>query len=233
MAISVVIPTLNEQDYIGNLLSNLESQTLKPDEIIVVDGNSEDQTQKTVTKFKNAKFIKTKRGVGYQRTIGAKSAKSDLIYFFDADTRIDKDFIKNTSKYMNQNNLDISVPLYLPYKSTLIIKSIYWLFNFLFIIFQKIFPSGAGSCIIVKSKLVKKVNYFNSSLTYEDINFIRKAARVGKFRVLWQKVYVSDRRFRKYGSLKMLALYLILSIFFITGQFKLANKIKYSFGNYN
>ncbi len=233
MAISVVIPTLNEQDYISNLLNDLKSQTLKADEIIVVDGYSDDSTQKMVAKFKNIKFLKTKRGVGLQRTVGAKLAKYELVYFFDADVRLDKNFIKETSGFMNRNNLGISIPIYTPYKSTLVIQSIYWLFNSLFIIFQKISPSGAGSCIIVRSEILKKVNYFNSNLTYEDIEFIRKSAKISKFSVAPFKLYVSDRRFKKYGPFKMLGLYLLLSMFFITGQFKLANSIRYSFGNFN
>lgn len=233
MAISVVIPTLNEEDYISDLLNDLKSQTLKPDKIFVIDGNSDDSTKRKVNKYRHVKFIQTKRGVGFQRTTGAKLAPSGLVYFIDADVRLEKDFIKNTTTIIKSNNLDVAVPLYIPNNSTILINSIYWIFNILFILFQKISPSGAGSCIIVKSQILKKVEYFNKSLIYEDIEFIRKASRVGKFSVLNQKVYVSDRRFKKYGSLKMLGLYLLLSVFFITGQFKLANSIKYSFGNFN
>ena len=44
-AISVIVPTLNAGRQIDTLLTRLEQQTRKPDEIIVVDSSSEDITQ--------------------------------------------------------------------------------------------------------------------------------------------------------------------------------------------
>ena len=45
MKVSVIIPTLNAEKFIGNLLKNLiKVQTLKPDEIIVIDSSSQDKT---------------------------------------------------------------------------------------------------------------------------------------------------------------------------------------------
>ena len=43
--VSVIIPTLNEQDYISDILQDLYHQTRQPDKIIVVDGHSSDNTQ--------------------------------------------------------------------------------------------------------------------------------------------------------------------------------------------
>ena len=49
--ISVVIPAYNEEKYIENCLKSLLSQEEMPDEIIVVDNNSTDQTSKIVKKY--------------------------------------------------------------------------------------------------------------------------------------------------------------------------------------
>lgn len=43
-AFSVVIPTLNAENTIGSLLRELAQQTVEPEEILVVDSQSEDQT---------------------------------------------------------------------------------------------------------------------------------------------------------------------------------------------
>lgn len=43
-AYTVVIPTLNAENTIGMLLSALLQQTVKPEEIMVVDSQSEDRT---------------------------------------------------------------------------------------------------------------------------------------------------------------------------------------------
>ena len=232
LKISIVIPTLNEENYLGLILKDLEKQTLKPYQVIVIDGNSKDETAKIARKFR-AKLIKTGRGVGLQRTAGAKIAAGDLVYFFDADVRINKNFLHDTSATFIKNNLDIAIPLYVPFKSTVPIRLIYQFFNILFFITQHLTPSGAGSGIIVKNTIFKKAGYFKHDLTYDDIEFIRRVASRHKFGIIKETLFVSDRRFRKYGVVKMLALYLILSLFFLTGQFRLANFIKYSFGSFS
>ena len=78
---SIVIPCLNEEKYLPKLLTNLEKQTLKDFEVIVVDGQSEDKTLAKATSFNNRLKIKTlkadKRNVSFQRNLGAKNAKGE------------------------------------------------------------------------------------------------------------------------------------------------------------
>lgn len=232
MTLSVIIPTLNEQNYIGDLLKDLCSQTSKPDEIIVIDGNSQDKTLKVVSCYKNIKVKVTQKGVGLQRRTGGSLARGHLLIFLDADVRLKDRFLEVVIKNFTDKKLDIAVPLYLPYKSTYLISAVYWFFNIIFIVTEKFLPSGAGSCLIVKKSLLNKVGSFNPELTYDDIEFIRRAGKRGKFGVINQPVYVSDRRFRKYGTIKMFILYLTLYIFFSFGLFKQANMIKYKFSTF-
>ena len=49
--VSVVIPALNEADSIRGLLENLLNQTVKPDEIVITDGGSTDDTAQIVEEF--------------------------------------------------------------------------------------------------------------------------------------------------------------------------------------
>jgi len=49
---SIVIPTLNEEKYLPNLLNDLTKQKEKDFEIIVVDGKSEDRTIDIAIKYK-------------------------------------------------------------------------------------------------------------------------------------------------------------------------------------
>ena len=51
MTASIVIPTLNEENYVGSLLSDIARQTRKAHEVIVVDGNSQDATASLVERF--------------------------------------------------------------------------------------------------------------------------------------------------------------------------------------
>ena len=44
MRLSVVIPALNEERHLSQLLSDIQRQTQSPDEVIVVDAGSSDAT---------------------------------------------------------------------------------------------------------------------------------------------------------------------------------------------
>jgi glycosyltransferase involved in cell wall biosynthesis len=54
---SIVIPTLNEENYVGSLLSDIARQTRKAHEVIVVDGNSQDATASVVERFPGVDLI--------------------------------------------------------------------------------------------------------------------------------------------------------------------------------
>ena len=88
---SIIIPTLNEENYLPALLNSLKGVTF-PIEIIVVDGNSDDNTATVVEKFKpfffnnsSLRLLTSKRGIALQRNFGATEAKYDLLIFCDAD----------------------------------------------------------------------------------------------------------------------------------------------------
>ena len=90
MKISVIIPTFNEELTIKETLDAI-SRLVNVDEIIIVDGDSADQTieiieNNTMTKpFKLIKFGEANRGKQMQE--GAKHASHDIFWFLHADTR--------------------------------------------------------------------------------------------------------------------------------------------------
>lgn len=89
---SIVIPTLNEEAYIGNLLSDLQKQDYPDFEIIHVDAHSHDNTCQVVDTFKKVLNISTiysdRKNLSHQRNLGADHAQGKYVIFVDADTRI-------------------------------------------------------------------------------------------------------------------------------------------------
>ncbi len=88
--ISIVIPTLNEQKYIGRLLRSLEGQEQSPAfEVIVVDCSDDDLTRQAVLQDQGALDLAYVRAaakdIGAQRNLGAGKASHDLLLFLDAD----------------------------------------------------------------------------------------------------------------------------------------------------
>lgn len=231
--ISVIIPTLNEEERIGTLLKTLTHQTYAPTEIIVVDGNSTDQTQSIVRKYKQARVLTVKNpSPGRQRTAGGKEAKGEILFFLDADVEIQSDTIDRLMNEFERKRLAIAVPLYSPSSENISIRLVYGIFNILFFLLQFFQPSGAGSAIIVRKDVFRKVGGFKPDHHYDDIVFIRKAASYGTFRQIRIPVTVSSRRFEQYGILRMTFHYAILSVLFFFGLYSTAEKLQYEFGNY-
>ncbi len=89
MKVSVVVITRNEEVYIKDLLDSLVTQTVLPYEIIVVDAESTDNTQKIVRncmkKYNFVKLFIQKGTRGEGRNFGAAKATGDAIAFIDAD----------------------------------------------------------------------------------------------------------------------------------------------------
>lgn len=95
MFISIIIPTLNEENYIGDLLNYLgDHQENHQFEVIVVDGGSSDQTNDILSDFENIRVLHSKRkSRAHQMNEGAKIAKGDVLYFVHADTQLVDTFV--------------------------------------------------------------------------------------------------------------------------------------------
>lgn len=94
--LSVIIPTLNEQDWIKKCVSALENQTVsrKKYEIIVVDSTSKDNTVKIAKKIADRVEICERKGAGNGRNVGAKIARGKYIAFVDADTIVSETWVE-------------------------------------------------------------------------------------------------------------------------------------------
>ena len=231
--ISVIVPTFEEEKYIGYLLKDLKAQTYPPHEVIVVDGRSKDRTSRIVKKNKNVKYITSRANVAYQRHRGAKSAIGDLLVFLDADVRIAPNFLKDVNRFFAREDIVIACPLYFPTERHFPSLVLYAFFNMIFLLVQKIMPSGAGSCIIVRRKEYFEIGGFDERYTYDDMQLLSRSKKLKKFKILILIVHVSNRRIKKLGFFRSASLYLKLSWYFIKNDYEGANSIKYPFGSYS
>jgi|TARA_B100000315_G_scaffold65404_1_gene59366 rSAM/selenodomain-associated transferase 2 len=87
--ITVIIPTLNEADYLTPLLGDLSPQ-IDGHEIIVADGGSVDDSLVIAEKF-GAKIIRSDQGRGQQLKAGADHACGKVLLFLHADSRFPRD----------------------------------------------------------------------------------------------------------------------------------------------
>src|SRR3990167_2002980 len=97
MKISVIIPTYNESNAIGECIASLAKQTYHDFEIIVVDDGSTDETPEKISS-RVTTLHQSHLGAGAARNLGAKEARGDILVFVDADMTFDKNFLKNLVK---------------------------------------------------------------------------------------------------------------------------------------
>ena len=99
MKISVIVPVLNEGNTICALLDGLCGQTRRPDEIVITDGGSTDNTRELVEAYDgNGVKIRLFRELaalpGRGRNIGTANAENDWIAFIDAGIRPDPQWLE-------------------------------------------------------------------------------------------------------------------------------------------
>ena len=105
MKFSLIICTYKRKQALLKLLLSVESQNIYPDEIIIVDGSADNETQIMLdeNQFKNLRYCKVapgQRGLTKQRNIGISqvSAVADIVFFLDDDTILNQDYFENILK---------------------------------------------------------------------------------------------------------------------------------------
>ena len=100
MAVSVVIPALNEEKFIGDCLKALRGQTV-PAEIIVVDNGSRDRTVEIARDYADMVIEAPGVRIARLRQIGAEAASGDIVATTDADTFAPPTWLENLLRHFD------------------------------------------------------------------------------------------------------------------------------------
>ena len=175
------------------LLHSLNSQTLLPQRVILIDDGSNDSPCEYSEEWKKANspqfildYIKHPytRGVSAARNSGIKAlGKCDFVYFLDSDDLPSKSFLEKTSQILatDPNMVAVNSNRIIVYGDEYLYTDISQLSHNLW---EWILVNGAGiaSCTLLRIEAVKKVGFFNTSLTSgEDIEFFSQIALLGKW----------------------------------------------------
>lgn len=101
--ISVIIPVLNEEDKIRHCLRAVFNQTIKPLEVIIVDGHSTDRTIEFAKEFPARILYEEYHTRAGACQIGVNSSKGDFIAFTDADCIPEKNWLEKLQKEFEDN----------------------------------------------------------------------------------------------------------------------------------
>lgn len=84
--VSVVMPVLNEEEFLEETLRTLRAQTFTDYELIVVDNGSTDRSREIAARYADRVILEPQRGYDVALHRGIREAQGELIVQADADT---------------------------------------------------------------------------------------------------------------------------------------------------
>lgn len=238
---SVIIPCLNEEKYLPLLLKDLNTQTFKDFEIIVVDGNSDDKTVSVAKNFPSQQPLHlvstTTRNVSFQRNLGAKSAIGQVMIFFDADTRIPKIYLKKIYQTFEKKHPHF-LTTYIKGDSSKPAEKMYVSLTNFVLEAGKIFknPISFGAMQAIKKGAFFDVGGYDEKTRFgEDAQIFQNLSKYNyHFFLLTSPCYIySLRRFRSEGLVKSFVQYLQLNLNIIINGHHSQPATKYEMGGHN
>jgi glycosyltransferase involved in cell wall biosynthesis len=207
--ISVILPSLNEEKYIGNVFDGLKEQTFKDFEVIVVDGNSTDKTRE-IARMRGAKVVIEKRPhISRARNTGAKMAKGEILFFTDADSKPSKDLLKIYYDLFKEKEIIAATGPLIPLEQTT--NFIKFAFKFATVRVVKIAFKHGRAAIFTSNFAIRKSTFnkfggFDESLaTYEDLDLAKRLLGHGAIKFVDSAVVkTSMRRMLKMGLVRFI-----------------------------
>jgi rSAM/selenodomain-associated transferase 2 len=214
--ISIIIPTLNEEDQIDNwqklqsLVGGRSSSihgasdtgaSMPCDhscEIIIVDGGSSDQTV-FLARSLGFRVESCHSGRGAQLNHGARLAGGKILLFLHADTKLPADFAQALLDCLN-NTPAIAGAFSLAIEDAgLLLRLICLGANLRSRLLQ--LPYGDQAIFIRRDDFLR-IGGFPEAPIMEDFIFIRRAGQEGRITTLPQKVTTSPRRWQRLGAIR-------------------------------
>lgn len=207
--LSIVIPTLNEEQYLSRCLSSISQQSYRNFEVIFVDGGSKDKTVANTHEWlrkgkQQGKVITVKNSnVCSARDIGLRIARGKIIVGVDADTIYPNNYFQHVADSYRKNPHAIAVvgPGILtqaPLWAMLFWKTIYTLIILLYRLTGFVMYAPAFNLSYIKDAFLALGGY-NTRLDFggDELDVLERLKKAGKVVYLPDLVpTTSGRRYR-------------------------------------
>jgi len=196
--ISVIIPTYNEELYIGALLSQILGFNVADDiEVLIVDGGSSDRTLQVASNFEDLIILNSEKGRSKQMNLGAKEAHGDVLFFLHADSSLPKNSFELIRKSV-KNKPNCAGTFYLEFD-----KKGFWysLYSRCSRIKHPLVTYGDQG-LFIRKKLFFEFDGFPDVPILEDYFLIRQLYKKKSLIKLNQAITTSSRRFEKSGVIR-------------------------------
>ncbi len=221
MKVSVIIPVLNERDCLPATLAPLKIQDWIH-EVIVVDGGSTDGTLEWLRPQSGVRIVEAPAGRGIQLNAGAGAATGDALIFLHADSRLPRDTGERLKRALDSPQVAggcffVRFASCRPRSLGIVAAGI----NLRTVLTHS---ATGDQAIFVRRSVYEGIGGFREWPLFEDVDFVSRMKRVGRFAVIRSRVTVSARRHLHYGVFRTVMLVYFLRLVFWAGAspFKLA-----------
>ncbi len=223
MKISVIIPTLNESENIGDLVAFIQQFGRKDiAEIIVVDGQSTDNTLMLAKLAGALTLTSSTRSRAAQMNLGVKYATGDILYFIHADVKLIPSFASDIKESIEAGfHSGCYRYVFDSAKSMLRINAYCTRFN-------RIMCRGGDQTLFVIKSVFDEFGGFNETFSImEDYDFIIRLQKNYQFRIIPKNVVVSARKYETNSWLRVQVANLTVFIMFFLKQSPQKMKVVY------
>ncbi|WPD24998.1 MAG: TIGR04283 family arsenosugar biosynthesis glycosyltransferase [Candidatus Electrothrix scaldis] len=204
MFISIIIPTLNEEQRIGLCLDRLLQQIKNQDsqiEIIVVDGGSTDRTTQEVS-VRRISLLSSEPGRGQQQHRGVETANGEILLFLHSDTALPDTFFQDIRSTLRGNEV-IAGAFRLRIKGYELGKLGFRLIETGVQLRSKLLSLPYGD----QALFMRRASYFAAGgfpqqPIMEDVALIHRLRKLGRISIAPSYVSTSARRWQQHGLLK-------------------------------
>lgn len=208
--ISVVIPTLNEEETISPTIRRVQAQA-GPLEIIVVDGGSTDATRKQARAL-GATVCSAEQGRAVQMNHGADVASGDVLLFLHADTLLPPNGL-STIRTALANPATTSGTFRLQFdRPTPLLRFYAWCTRWPWV---RLCFGDRGQ--FVRRSMFEAIGGYPEWPLFEDLELAARLKAHGGFRFLDTAVTTSARRFQQHGPIRQQLRNLYLWMHYMTG----------------
>ncbi len=199
MTLSVIIPTLNEADHIGQLIYDIKRYGGPHlTDLLVVDGGSTDATVARAQQAGARVVRSVLPGRASQMNYGASLTAGEVLYFVHADVKIHPDFVADIARAVADGN-DAGC-----YRFKFASEHPMLKLNSYGTRFAGLMSRGGDQTLFITRSLFDRLNGFHERyVVMEDFDIISRIRAVARFCIIPKDVIVSARKYETNSWLRV------------------------------